>query len=335
MRTKAFILTIMVAAVLSSCSRHETPVTGNYGSRVLSGQVVMASDVTNGSPAGLEVSVVGTGMTATLGADGRFTFVGVPENAELMFQRADGIDSRLRLSGVSSSLTVEVSAAGVKQTNSSGARRRASSKKDPGPAQEYEGTLVSDATATALTLHDSHGNDVEFALTDNTLIRKGNAIVPATDLKQGDRVHVKALTIDGVLTAMQVIVQNQGEDDDDDDEEGTTMTANGPVRSVGPLVVFSQSKGEITVNTDDNTIIRKQGQIITVDDIKVDDEINCLGTRVDDTTMLARQIEVRGNNGNGKEHGGGGGNGGNGGGNGHEGGNGGGNGNGQGKGGGH
>ncbi len=314
MRTKAFILTIMVAAVLSSCSRHETPVTGNYGGRVVSGQVVMASDMTNGSPAGLEVSVVGTGMTATLGADGRFTFVGVPENAEMTFRRADGIDSRLRLSGPTNSLTVEVSANGVKETNSNGGgRRRASSKKDPGPSLQFEGTLVGAATADKLTIHDSHGNDVEITLTDTTLIRKGNETVAATDLKDGDRVHVKALNINGVLIAIQVIVQNPAEDDDDD-EAGTTMTANGPVRSVNPLVVFSQPKGEVTVNTDDKTIIRKQGQIITVDDIKVGDEINCLGTRVDDTTMLARQIEVRGNDhdnggGNGNGNGNGGGNG--------------------------
>jgi asparagine synthetase A len=35
---------------------------------------------------------------------------------------------------------------------------------------------------------------------------------------------------------------------------------------------------------------------IPASEIEVDWEINSMGTRVDDTTLLARQIEVRGNN---------------------------------------
>jgi hypothetical protein len=54
-----------------------------YGDQVVAGQVVMASEMDNSSPAGVEVSVVGTGMSAILAADGRFTFAGVPANAEL------------------------------------------------------------------------------------------------------------------------------------------------------------------------------------------------------------------------------------------------------------
>ncbi|HSP14100.1 MAG TPA: DUF5666 domain-containing protein [Thermoanaerobaculia bacterium] len=381
MRTNRFILTILVAIALSSCNRHES-VTGSYGQSVISGQVVMSSEVANGNPAGVAVSVVGTGMTATVGADGRFTFIGVPDHAELTFRRGDGIDSRVRLSNASSSLVVEVSSTGAKVTNSSGGRRRSSSKKDPGPSQEFEATLVNDATADSLTIHDSHGNDVVIALTPTTLIRKGNLTVLATDLKAGDRVHVKATkvndvltasqvivqepdddagqnnqqtqeieglvvtaaadsltvhdsqghdvtvvitsttivrkgnqTVDpatlkkddrvhvkaemvnGVLTATEVIVQNTNGNGDDDENQGTTMTANGPVRSVSgtSLVVFSQPKGEVTVNTDGSTIIKKQGQRISVTDIKPGDEVNCLGARVDDHTMNAKQIEVRGN----------------------------------------
>jgi uncharacterized protein DUF5666 len=381
MRTKSVILMILVAAVLTSCQRHES-VTGNDGQSVISGQVVMASGLANSSPAGVEVSVVGTGMSATLGGDGRFTFVGVPENADLMFHRADGIDSRLHLDSASSSLTVEVSANGAKVTNSSGGRRRGVSPTDPGPSQQFEGTLVSDATAASLTIHDSHGNDVTIALTQTTLIRKGNQTVPATDLKagdrvhvkatkvsdvltasqvivqepdddqgqnkqqtqeieglvvtaaadsltvhdshgndvtvaittttvvrkgnqtvdpatlkKGDRVHVKATMVNGVLTATEVIVQNTDDNGDDNGQQGTTMTANGPVKSVGgtSLVVTSQPKGDVTVQTDASTIIRKQGVSIAVSDIKAGDEVNCLGTRVDDHTMKASQIEVRGN----------------------------------------
>src|SRR6476619_3087104 len=106
MRFKSLSLMIVVAMALVSCNRHESTITGTYGQRVVSGQVVMASGVADSSPAGVEVSVVGTGMSVTLAADGRFTFVGVPDGAELSFRRADGIDARL---SAKSSFVVELS----------------------------------------------------------------------------------------------------------------------------------------------------------------------------------------------------------------------------------
>lgn len=284
MRARVLILTIAVAAVLSACTRQES-VTGSYGQRIVTGQVVMA-----GSPAGVEVTVVGTGMSATLGTDGRFTFIGVPDGAELSFRRADGIDTRLRIAATSQPLVVELSSNGS-------ARRRGVTPKDPGPAQQFEGVIRA-VTSDSLTVFDSHRNEVKIALdATTTLIRKGNHTLSAADLNVDDRVHVKAIMINDVLTATQVIVQQQEGDDDDDQNGGTTMTANGLVKSVtgSTLVVQSQPKGDVTVQTDLNTIVRRQGVLITVAGINAGDEVNCLGTRVDDHTLKARQIEVRGN----------------------------------------
>ncbi len=292
MRHKLLILSIAVAAVLTSCNRHESMPTGSYGGRVVAGQVVMASEMANSNPAGVEVSVVGTGMTATLAADGHFTFIGVPDNAELTFRRADGIDARVRVSS-GAPLVVELS---NKTATSSGSHRRGVSPKDPGPSQEIEGVIQTPGTASIVVL-DSHKQMVTVAIDGSTLIRKGDQVVKAGDLAVGDRVHVKALMMSNVLTATQIIVQDESAGDGSgDDQGGTTMTANGPVKSVTgtTLVVTSQPKGDVTVNTDKNTIIRKQGQIITTSEIKPGDEVNCLGTRVDDHTLLAKQIEVRG-----------------------------------------
>ncbi len=293
MRNRLVILSIAVAVVLVSCSRHEAVPTGSYGERVVAGQVVMASEVANSTPAGVEVSVVGTGMTATLAADGRFTFIGVPDNAELRFRRADGIDARVRVPS-GAPLVVELSGTTAMSSHS---RRRGVSPKDPGPSQQIEG-LIQTASGDSIVVLDSHQQVVTVAIDASTLIRKGDQFVQAGALAAGDRVHVKALVINDVLTALQIIVQNESAGDDGGDNEGgTTMTANGPVKSVDgtTLVVTSQPKGDVTVNTDASTIIRKQGQIVTTADIRVGDEVNCLGTRVDDHTLLARQIEVRGN----------------------------------------
>jgi len=293
MRRKFFMFTIAVAAMLTSCNRHESLLTGGYGERVVAGQVVMASEMADSSPAGVEVSVVGTGMSAILAADGRFTFAGVPADAELAFRRADGVDARIR---VSSPAPLLVELAG-KTATSNGSHRRGVSTKDPGPSQQIEGVIRAVST-TSLTVFDEHQTEVKVALTTTTLIRKGNQTLTAADLKVNDRVHVKALMMDNVLTATQVIVQEQENDGGGDDaDHGTTMTANGTVKSVSgtTLVVTTESKGDVTVNTDTSTIIKKQDQRITVADIKAGDEVNCLGTRVDDHTMTAKQIEVRGN----------------------------------------
>ena len=74
------------------------------------------------------------------------------------------------------------------------------------------------------------------------------------------------------------------------------MTANGTVKSVGTdsLVVTSVPKGDVTVQVGATTIIKKQGDHIALADIHAGDEVNAMGTKVDDHTLAARQIEVRG-----------------------------------------
>lgn len=362
MRQKLFILTIAVAAMLTSCRRHESLLTGSYGEHVVAGQVVMASEMANSSPAGVEVSAVGTGMSAILAADGRFTFAGVPANAELAFRRADGVDARLR---VSSPAPLLVELAGKTATDR-GARRRGVSPKDPVPSQQIEGVIktagtdsivvfdshqqavtvaldsstlirkgdktvkaadlkvgdrvhvkallmdnkltaliviVQDAegddenggkneqqvegvivtvSADSITVHDSHGQDVVMVINSSTIIRKGDQKVAVGDLKKDDRVHVKAAMVDGKLTALEITVQQEGQDDQHMEVEGTVSSITGT-----SLVVHG-----ITVNTDSNTVIKKQGQTIAFGDIKTGDSVSAEGTRVDATTMLAKKIEV-------------------------------------------
>lgn len=286
MKTKLVLVLVVAAATLVSCQNRETPLTGSYGSNVLTGQVVMAM---GGSPSGVEVSVSGTGMVVMVDEAGRFTFLGVPSDAELQFRRAaDGIDATLRVEPSSGPVFVELSAAGAK----AGRRRGA------GRSLEYEGTIKEKGDST-LTLYTSHKTEVEVAVNDDTVIRKGNTTYEFEELEVEWRVHVKAVEVAGVLTAREVKVQNTGSDDDGGDgNSGATMTANGTVLSNDgtTLVVRTAAHGDVTVQTDDSTIIKRQGQTIPASEIEVDWEINSQGTRVDDTTLLARQIEVRGNN---------------------------------------
>jgi hypothetical protein len=125
------------------------------------------------------------------------------------------------------------------------------------------------------------------------VIRHGNQTFQPADLKVGDRVHVKAKVTDTDNIAVEIMLQNA------DDQGGQTMTANGLVTGTdgGQLTVASQPHGDVVVKVDANTIIRKQGDLITLTDIHLGDEVNALGTRIDDNTLQAQQIEVRGDSG--------------------------------------
>lgn len=283
-------LKILAAIVLlAACRGHRETVTGDYGMGVVSGQVVMASGVANANPAGVRVAVGGTGMSVVVGADGRFAFSGVPEGAQLLFERqSDGVNARLSLASTSAPVVVELSL-----TTATLSRHRAAPSV---PQQQIEGTITA-ASATSLTVHDSHGNDDVLQITDKTVIRKGSTTLKPADLTTGMRVHVMATTDATNAKVAQLILVQDEKAEPGDDNGGQTMTANGTVKSVGAtsLVVTTVPKGDVTVNVDANTIIKKQGAVIKLADIKVGDGVNTMGTRVDDHTLLARQIEVRGN----------------------------------------
>lgn len=388
MKLKSLAVAVLMVVSLAACNRERGSVTGGYGDGVVTGQVIMADSLAGSSPEGVTVSVRGTGMSAVVGADGRFTFAGVPDGSQLSFTRADGVNASMSLTQTNGFVAVSL---GV---NSARPSKRRGIAPGTGKVQESEG-VVRSVSATEMVIFDQRQGELTFKLEASTVIRKGDATVAATDVKPDDRVHVKATVADDVRTAVLVIVQRQGADDDGEDDDnpasavkeyegtvksasatqlvvldrrngevtfaldaatvirkgqttvlaadlepdwrvhvrattdgttkkallvivqnengggdddgddeggehgGTTVTANGAVISVGSdsLVVGSQPHGEMTVKTDASTEIKKQGQTISLADIKAGDEVNCRGTRVSDNEMLAEQIEVRGSGG--------------------------------------
>lgn len=161
---------------------------------------------------------------------------------------------------------------------------------EPPSLRQYEGTVVT-ASATALVINDSHRNEVTFAITPETIIRKGNATVAAADLLPGQRVHVKAeVAADGAATAVQVVLQNT--------RDSQTVSVSGKVVSVtGADILVDTKTGEVTVQTDAATSIRKKGKAIALTDIVAGDSLSAKGTRVSENTILASEVEIRGKSG--------------------------------------
>ena len=283
MRQRLLILTVAVAAMLTSCKRHEALLTGSYGEQFVAGQVVMASEMANSSPTGVEVSVVGTGMSVILAADGRFTFAGVPANAELAFRRADGIDARVRVSSSSAPLVVELT--------SKGGRRRGVSPKDPGPSEQIEGVIQTPGTDSIVVL-DSHKQTVTIAINSSTLIRKGDVTVKPADLKTGDRVHVKALMIDGKLTATQIVVQDAEGDDDGKNKQGQEVEGLIVTVSANSITVHDSHGQDVVMVIDSSTVIRKGNTTLTAADLKKDQRVHVHASLVKDV-LTAQEIIVQ------------------------------------------
>jgi phosphotransferase system HPr-like phosphotransfer protein len=283
MKSRHSIVIVAALMMLAACRGERATITGNYGSGVVAGQVAV-SGLANSSPAGVQVSIRGTGMTTTLGEDGAFTFAGVPEGAVLVFQRGDGIDATLDLKQTSGFISVALSPNGAAQATSK--RRSASSGKKQ---YEFEG-LVKSASDTELVVLDSHGDEVTFTLDGSTIIRKGETPVLATDLKEGDRVHVRATKAEDVYTATLVIVQEDGEG-----EAPETKEYEGLVRSASDteLVIFDSHGEEVTFVLDANTVITKGNVPVLGSDLKEGDRVHVRATTADDGTKTASVVIVQ------------------------------------------
>lgn len=291
MRTRIRLWAVVVmVATLAACNRGErASVTGAYGEGVLTGQVTMAAGLGT-SPAGVEVSLRGTGMTTTLGDDGRFTFGGVPTGAILDFRRgSDGIAASLEVGSKNGFLAVELSQGGASK----------SFKRRGGDVHELEG-IIRSVAADSLVLFTSHREEITVALNAQTVIRKGRTDVPAADLQVGWRVHVKASKADDAYTALLVIVQNTSGDDggDDDGDDGSDRARREYEGLVGSatadsLVLFTSRGQEVTFVLNPGTVIRKGNRILAATDLQPDWRVHVKATTDADGVHTARLVIVQ------------------------------------------
>jgi hypothetical protein len=362
MRLRQLVVAVAVMMALAACRGDRETITGSYGSGILAGSVVLAG--IEGSPEGVEVSVRDTGMTTVLGADGRFTFAGVPENAILDFRRADGVQASLAVNGNGKGrITIELGKGGANKSSTRGNKNK--------DKQEFEGLILT-ASASEITLLTSQRQEVTIGLTGETVIRKGNQMLLAADLLPDTRVHVRARKVDDAYVAQQIVVQGGGEDDEDGERpqlrqyEGTvvragatelvifdahkaevafaitaetvvrkgntpvapadllpgqrvhvkaTVAAGGAATAVqitlqntreqaasvsgtvlgvaGSNITVKTKSGEAVVQTNASTRIREKGKAIGLSDISAGDSLSAKGTRVSENTILASEVEIR------------------------------------------
>ena len=297
MRVRAGMLMAAVL-VLAACQGERATVTGQYGTAMMTGQVVMSD---GSSPAGVSVTLRGSGITTVLREDGQFVFAGAPEDGELSFERAaDGISALLRVEPGSGPMVVELSKSGASKKSS----KRRSGRGGSGSGvkvTQFEGVITS-VSPTGIVLFTSKQVDQAVALDAATSIRKGKTALTPADLTVDMRVHVKAKQVDAAYVATLVIVQNDGSDDDDDGEddqpegreyEGIVLTA-----AEAQLVIRDSHRNEVTFVLDAATDIRKGNTPVAASDIQPGWRVHVKATTsADGAVHTATRVIVQNTNG--------------------------------------
>lgn len=286
---KSFLIIAVALVIVSlgtSCSRGgENSVTGlPNGNRSLSGQVQTVGDLAGSSPAGINVS--SNGQIAVTDAAGRFGFTSLPEkNVQLAFSRTDGVNATAMVSATASAVVVELQKTRASVTTTA-----------TGQTRELEGTIASIDEAKIVVNNASTKSEVTALIDESTVIRKGNLTLAVTDLKAGDRVHVKTFTnADGELVAREIKLQNSA-DDDDDDDGGQLKELEGTIAEVSETSITvnnASTRGPVTATITTATVIRKGNTRLTWEDLKKGDRVHVKTTAAADGALTAREIRLQ------------------------------------------
>ena len=168
-----------------------------------------------------------------------------------------------------------------------GPRRRSGTPAKPEPQLQFEGTITA-ASATSITVHDSHGNDVVFTLTSATSIRKGDATLAAADLKVGDHVHVKATSANNVNTAQQIEVQTP--DTQQEPEHGLEIEGIITAASAIEITVHDSHNADVVVELTSTTIIRKGETAVAAADLKVGERVHVKATSANNVNTAVEVV---------------------------------------------
>ena len=167
---------------------------------------------------GLTVTVTGSNVSSAVDDSGRFELRGVPGgHVELHFS-GRSTDARLSLDNVAERDAIEI----VVRVNGTTAEIEDNHRQGADNRVEIEGT-VAEVNATAGTLRV--GTTVVTVPAAAT-IRHGSTTMKLSDIRVGDRVHVKGMTTGTTTVASEVEVQN--EHDGDDDHGGNQGPNPGP-----------------------------------------------------------------------------------------------------------
>lgn len=225
----------------------------------------------SGAGANIRVTVVGTSLSVTTDASGRFTIEGVPAGSvELRFQ-GSGMDATLRIDGLADGqvVTITVEVRGSQATLVGAPTRQ--------QRMEVTGEIQS------LSPPQFRVSGLTFVTDASTRFKGSGRVLALGDLRVGDRVEVEALQrTDGSLLALEIERKNR-----DDDDDGIEL--KGKVESITPPSLRVAGR---TVATNTATRIERNGRSIALTALRTGERVEVKGILQSDGSILARKIEV-------------------------------------------
>src|SRR5579872_1613727 len=188
---------VFAAFLMFGC--HGESITGPpMGATALTGQVVVTGNLAGSSAAGITVTC--SGQISVTDANGNFAFASIsPESAgrigalstgnfNMHFTRSDGVDASGSVNSSAQAVTVYLQKS---QAQIVAGQSNNNNDNGGGQTKELEGPITA-ISSGSITVHNASTNsDVTATITSSTVIRKGNTTLKWSDLKTGDRVHVK------------------------------------------------------------------------------------------------------------------------------------------------
>jgi Domain of unknown function (DUF5666) len=286
-RTIAFALGALAAlALTASCHESSSSPTAPSGTATVSGTVILGGGTSGATAQGMEIGlsgvtvrVVQSGQSAMTDSSGNFTLNGVPAGTvDMEFSRAD-INARAPVVLVSG--TNQITAAVHGSTAVITPRGHA--------GEEIEGLVQSNnAAGGSLVVLDQRLGAVTVKTDTSTLIRRGNTVIPLSQIQTGMRVHVKAmLQGDGTYLATEILLQDENVGGERE-VEGTVASVDSGAKSF----VVTTVSGPITVKTDASTTFKKKGSSATLSDVVMGVMVEAEGTLQSDGSILARKVTI-------------------------------------------
>ena len=285
-RTIAFRLGALAALALTASCHESSSSPTAAGSATVSGTVILGAGISGATTQGMEIGLSGVtvhvvqgGPSAVTDASGNFTLNGVPAGTvDMEFARSD-INARAPVALVSG--TNQITAAVHGSTAVITPRGHA--------GEEIEGLVQSaNAGGGSLVVLDQRLGAVTVKTDSTTLIRRGNTVIPLSQIQTGMRVHVKAmLREDGTYLATEILLQDENIGGERE-VEGSVASVNGGAKSF----VVTTVSGPITVKTGASTTFKKKGSTANFSDVVVGAMVEAEGTLQADGSILARKVTI-------------------------------------------
>ncbi len=249
---------------------------------------------------GVTVTIVGTSLTTSVDAVGRFTLVNVPPGEVQLQLTGGGTNAALTLGAVQASQIVDV----VVMVSGSSASIDSEVRSGAGEAQ-LEGRVESLPPAMPALTFKAAGRTV--STDSSTKFVYGSVALAFVDLQIGMRVHVKGSLSADTFTATRVELQSPAT------PAPTTPTPPPPTAPAPPTTPPQESSASIhgvlksiggakpslvllvdstTVRTSSGTEVKRRGDVQTLDELKVGQSLHVVGDRQPDGSLDARKIEI-------------------------------------------